>query len=610
MVPPARAPRGFPSQPARPLLARRRAGGALAALSTVSTLTALTALATPRATRAQGLDGYGGGPKIYLSKDSSRFLRVTLWSQVWTRWQQLNPGSMLNNNPDTETAKDLGIRRTRILMHGQITPRILVFWIIGANNQTFTTGGLQGGDIGGGTSGIDGKRPQVFVHDSWAEFTINKHAQVGGGILTWSGLSRMTNAATLNFLMVDAPIYNWTTIDASDQFARTFGLYAKGTLFRRMNYRAILTKPFAIVGGQQGATTTTASVSVRVPRPGLPDTTIVAPVAINVGDNAATNALVATPARFNIANWNPNNHTLMPQLYVNWDFFDVESQTLPFAVGSYLGTRRVFNVGAGFQYHPAAMRFVRPRETVTVGGVTRPVSPTEAPNPQPVGAGTLAPGTPAASFNGDWVETPMRHWAVDAFLDLPLRHDGDAITAHTAYYNLDYGPNYVRNIGIMPVAVANPATTVAGPTPGTTRFQFEQPSFGGGGTAYPIHGTGQVWYTQAGYLLPKRMTRHFGRIQPTGALSVVSFERLAEGYVMPELGFNWIFAGQNAKIQFQWRNRPMYESPTATSDGNPQSAANGNTFKYPTQVGMRRLRDAQGRKINRQDIIVQFHVHL
>lgn len=137
---------------------------------------------------------------------------------------------MLNNNPDTRESVDLGIRRTRILMHGQITPKLLVFWIVGVNNQTFTSGGLQGGDVGGGTSGIDGKRPQVFVHDSWGEYTFNKHVQVGGGMLTWSGLSRMTNAATLNFLMIDAPIYNWTTIDATDQFARTMGAYAKGVV--------------------------------------------------------------------------------------------------------------------------------------------------------------------------------------------------------------------------------------------------------------------------------------------------------------------------------------------------------------------------------------------
>ena len=213
--------------------AARAASACLAAC--VSAGVSVGALAAPAG--AQGLDGYGGGPKIYLSKDSSRFLRVTLWSQVWTRWQQMNPGTMVNNNPTTEEVKDLGIRRTRILMHGQITPRILVFWIIGANNQTFNTGGLNGGDLGTGTSGVDGKRPQVYVHDSWGEFRVTKGPQlhVGGGLLTWSGLSRMTNAATLNFLMVDAPIYNWTTIDASDQFARTMGLYAKGTVLKRLN---------------------------------------------------------------------------------------------------------------------------------------------------------------------------------------------------------------------------------------------------------------------------------------------------------------------------------------------------------------------------------------
>jgi hypothetical protein len=569
-----------------------------AAAAVAAAAAGATAAARPAALAAQGLDGYGGGPKIYLSKDSTRFLRVTLWSQVWSRWQQMNPGTMVNNNPGTDETKDLGIRRTRILMHGQITPRVLVFWIVGVNNQTFTTGGLQGGDVGGGTSGIDGKRPQVFVHDSWGEFTINKHAQVGGGILTWSGLSRMTNAATLNFLMVDAPIYNWTTIDATDQFARTMGLYVKGNVLGRLNYRAVLTKPFAIVGGQQAATAT-----VTLPNNG-------GTVTVPVGDNAATSALVATPARFNIANWSPTNNTLMPQGYASWDFWDVESQTLPFTVGSYLGTRRVLNVGAGFQYHPAAMRYVRARDSVTAGGARRAVSPTEAPNPAPVGAQQLAPGASTAAFNGDWVNVPMRHWAVDAFMDLPLRHDGDALTAHTAYYDLDYGPNYVRNIGIMPVGVSNPAATVPGPTAGTTRFQFEQPGFAGGGAGYPVHGTGTIWYTQAGYLLPRRMTRHFGRLQPTGALSVVRFDRLAEGYVMPEAGLNWIFAGQNAKIQLQWRNRPQYESPTATTDGHPQSAANGNAFKYPAQVGLRRLRDARGRRVNRQDVIVQFHVHL
>jgi hypothetical protein len=484
-------------------------------------------------------------------------------------------------------------------MHGQITPRVLVFWIIGVNNQTFNSGGLQGGDIGAGTSGIDGKRPQVFVHDTWGEFKVNNGLYVGGGILTWSGLSRMTNAATLNFMMVDAPIYNWTTIDASDQFARTMGLYAKGTLFHRLNYRAILTKPFQIAGGPQGNTVQTVQLPpIRVPRPGLPDTVIQqGTVTVNTGDNAATNALVATPARFNIANWNPNANTMMPQLYFNWDFLEVESQVLPFTVGSYLGTKRVFNVGAGFQYHPQAMRSVQPRDSVTVGGARRAVLPTDVANPAPSGASRAA--TPTS--NGDWVTSPMRHFAVDAFLDLPLGHDKDALTVHTAHYWMDYGPNYVRNIGIMPIGTANPATRDA-----NNQFVFTQPTFNGAGAGYPMHGTGTVWYTQAGYLLPRGWTKHVGRWQPAAALSVVDFERLGERYVMPEVGLGWYIAGHNAKIQWLWRRRPLYESAVATTDGLaptiPTTLGGATNQRFPTQLGMRR----QG---SRDEVIMQFHVH-
>jgi hypothetical protein len=64
----------------------------------------------------------------------------------------------------------------------------------------------------------------------------------------------------------------------------------------------------------------------------------------------------------------------------------------------------------------------------------------------------------------------MRHIAVDAFLDLPLHHNGDAITAHSVFYNLNYGQNYVRNIGIMPVGVSNPTTRIPAGLAGAGQF--------------------------------------------------------------------------------------------------------------------------------------------
>jgi hypothetical protein len=192
---------------------------------------------------AQGFDGYGGGLRLYLGKDSTSFIRMIMWSQVWLRYIQQNPGTSVNNNPDTQETFDIGIRRSRMLFHGQVTPRILVFWILGINNQTFNSGGL--GIQSGNDAMTDGKRQQVFVHDAWTEFKFSRELFIGAGLLTWSGLSRQTNAATLNFLAIDSPVFGWSTLDATDQFARMFGIYAKGEI-DKFNYRAVLSKPFAI----------------------------------------------------------------------------------------------------------------------------------------------------------------------------------------------------------------------------------------------------------------------------------------------------------------------------------------------------------------------------
>ena len=55
---------------------------------------------------------------------------------------------------------------------------------------------------------------------------------MGAGLHYWNGVSRLSSQSTLNFMTLDAPIFNWTNIEATDQFARQFGIYAKGQLDR------------------------------------------------------------------------------------------------------------------------------------------------------------------------------------------------------------------------------------------------------------------------------------------------------------------------------------------------------------------------------------------
>jgi hypothetical protein len=219
----------------------------------------LLACCTTQVASAQGFENYKNGLRLYLNKDSTSFIRLLMWSQIWTRWQQHNPNTAINNNGNTTETWDLGIRRSRILLHGQLSPRLLVFWIIGANNQTFVNGG--GGLLTGPDGVTDGKRQSVFVHDAWTEYKVSRELFVGAGLLTWSGLSRGSNAATLNFLTIDSPLYGWALLDANDQFARTFGIYAKGEI-GKFNYRAVLTKPFAIPESATGWTAATAGATV------------------------------------------------------------------------------------------------------------------------------------------------------------------------------------------------------------------------------------------------------------------------------------------------------------------------------------------------------------
>jgi hypothetical protein len=67
---------------------------------------------------------------------------------------------------------------------------------------------------------------------------------IGAGLHYYMGLSRMTMSSTLNYLTIDAPIFNWPLIENSDQFARQIGIFAKGK-YNKWEYRFSINKPFA-----------------------------------------------------------------------------------------------------------------------------------------------------------------------------------------------------------------------------------------------------------------------------------------------------------------------------------------------------------------------------
>jgi len=319
--------------------------------------------------KAQGSADYTGGLKVKLNEDGSKYFRLITWHQMWATTSQMGG----TDAPDMSL--NFTLRRSRFLMFSQINKRFLILTHFGLNSLTPATMGALSASNDRDPNPTPGRgyNGSFFMHDAWVDYTvIPGKLNLGGGLHYWNGVSRLTNQSTLNFMTLDAPLTNWFSLGTSDQFARHLGFFAKGKL-GRLDYRF-----------------------------GLNDAT-----------NRSLFAGAADPARNFTLYGNPSKPGggLITQGYVNYQFWDQESNLLPYFVGTYLGTKKVFNIGAGFFNHPEATTTYRNDTDST----------------------TAVVGTNAA-----------RSFGVDAFLDMPIGQGGSngALTAYAVYYNHNWGENY------------------------------------------------------------------------------------------------------------------------------------------------------------------------
>ena len=109
------------------------------------------------------------------------------------------------------------------------------------------------------------------------------------------------------------------------------------------------------------------------------------------------------------------------------------------------------------------------------------------------------------------------HYNIDLFLDRPLRFEKqDAITWYASYTKYNYGPSYLINQ-----------------------------------TSRDI-GTGDVFYTHVGYVVPSFTTR--GRLQPYVSYAWKNFDAYDEVIHNVGIGLNWYIHGHHAKIttEYKW----------------------------------------------------------
>jgi hypothetical protein len=192
--------------------------------------------------------------------------------------------------------------------------------------------------------------------------------------------------------------------------------------------------------------------------------------------------------------------------YLKYEFWEPESNKSPFHVGTYHGAKKVLNLGAGFLFQPDALWSLDQSDT---------------------------------TFHN------MELFAIDLFMDLPINKlKNTALTLYSAYFNYDFGPNYIR-----PLGANNPANGV----------DPDEASFNRTGNTFPVLGTGTSLFNQVGYLLPKMgNVKNLGQLQPYFTIQYSEFDRLDDPMVFYDLGISWLLNGHLSKFTFNVQNRPIY----------------------------------------------------
>ena len=188
--------------------------------------------------------------------------------------------------------------------------------------------------------------------------------------------------------------------------------------------------------------------------------------------------------------------------YVKYEFLDNESNKSPYSggTGTYIGKKNILNLGAGFMNQPKMT---------------------------------------SQLIDGEEKFYDFKNWAVDLFYDAPINKEkGTAITSYLGYYNTDFGPNYIRNVGSNDI------------TSGGT-------SFNGSGNDFPMMGTGNTLFFQLGYLLPK--AKNNNQLQPNIAIQYSDFDALNDAMIVYDLGINCYLKGHSNKLSLGYQNRPVYQ---------------------------------------------------
>ena len=408
--------------------------------------------------------------KYNLNNSGSHFFKATFLNQTWVRYNQSNTGTTILGEATPQTF-DIGLRRTRMQLFGQISDRAFVYIQMGLNNFNY----LNGFPALNNAQGVPSNRKiAFFIHDAVVEYAAFAHKdwlKLGGGLTILNGLSRFSQPSVTTIMTTDVPVFAQATVDQTDEFSRKLSIYARGQV-GKFDYRVALSDPFPI----------------------------------------ATNGL-ASPAISNNSSFATKGHHKQYQALLIYNFFDKDSHQTPYLTGTYLGKKKILNLEGGFIRQKGAMWHNE-------------------------------------NSGRDTLYTPMNLWSLALFADLPVNtNKGTAFSGYLGYFHTDYGTNYLRYNGIM-----NPANSTTQTIAGVSGIQ---------GNAFPMFGTGNVIYGQAGYLMRSDLLGNQGTLLPYISSQIATYQRLAKTEAIYNVGINWLLKGHSSKLSLDYQNRPIFENTSS-----------------------------------------------
>lgn len=379
--------------------------------------------------------------EVKFDEKGERYIKGSFTAQLWGRFTELNNGSVINA-VEKNTYTDFSIRRFRATVTARPSENVYIYTSFGGNNINHLTH----------------KNFRIKVLDLYAQYTFTDAFTIGAGKSGHQGLSRLDSRSCSSMLTLDAPIFALNTINTIDDEGRNLGVFAKGRI-GKIDYR------FSAFH--------TDGYSKNVPE--------------------------------GIIDFAQDNNNFKYTGYLKYQFFEKESNRSAYHKGTYLGTKKILNLGVGFTH-------LKDATEISVEDKT-------------------------TGFD-------MGHWAIDAFMDIPLKSGkNSAITSYLGYFSYDFGPDYIRNIGANNPAAGNIDSSV----------------FNGGGNAFPMIGTGSTVFFQLGYLSSNDIFKN-GKIQlqPNLAVQYSNYEKLDDPMWVADAGINCYFNGQKSKLSLGLQNRPLF----------------------------------------------------